>query len=54
MFPYIFFARLSYREAGKPSTDAAVYTADDFGISDRHVFAVISKLSETQEYESRR
>jgi len=40
---------LLYRERGEPSTEAAVHTADDFGISDRHVFSIISKFSEINE-----
>lgn len=45
----IYEAYLSYREKGIPSTDARVFTADDFHISDRHVFSIIRKFSEILE-----
>jgi hypothetical protein len=37
---------LQYREHGEASTDAIVHAADDFGISDRHVFRIVKTFSE--------
>ncbi|MDR2065471.1 MAG: hypothetical protein LBP85_07185 [Prevotellaceae bacterium] len=37
---------LEYREHGELSTDAVVHAADDFGISDRHVFRIVQKFTE--------
>ena len=42
----IYETYLRYREQGEPSTDAVVHTADDFRISDRHVFSIVRKFSE--------
>ena len=42
----IYEAYLQYRQRGEPSTDAVVHTADDFGISDRHVFTIVRRFSE--------
>ena len=39
---------LLYREQGEPSTDAIVHTADDFNVSDRHVFRIVAKFSEVK------
>jgi hypothetical protein len=37
---------LQYREQNEPATDAIVHAADDFNISDRHVFRIVKKFSE--------
>lgn len=42
----IYETYLRYREQGEPSTDAVVHTADDFRISDRHVFSIVRKFTE--------
>lgn len=42
----IYEAYLRYRGQGEPSTDAVVHAADDFQISDRHVFSIVRKFSE--------
>lgn len=44
----IYECYLDYLDRGNPKTDAVVLTADDFHISDRHVFSIISKFSETE------
>ncbi len=44
----IFERYLAYRESGEPKTDAVVHTADDFHISDRHVFTIIRAFSEDE------
>lgn len=38
---------LDYLDAGQAKTDAVVLTAEDFHISDRHVFSIVAKFSET-------
>lgn len=42
----IYETYLRYRQQGEPSTDAVVHAADDFCISDRHVFSIVRKFSE--------
>lgn len=37
---------LEYLEAGEGKTDAVAFTAEDFSITDRHVFRVIKSFAE--------
>ncbi len=42
----IYETYLYYRQQGQPATDAVVHTAEDYCISDRHVFSIVRKFSE--------
>lgn len=42
----IYETYLDYLEKGHPKMDAATFTADDFNISDRHVFRVVRSFAE--------